>query len=127
MLTALRLRPLAKGALIAAMGAGIQGTGPITSDCVPHPSGGCVPWFPDFNVFSAAAGWETSGGTLRGLVGPAAVHADAMAAAVIGRVDLSAPLLGRLWFLASARGLYVPNYAGDSFRLGNAGIGVRIR
>lgn len=127
LLAAVRLRPLASGGVVAALGAGVQGTGPITSICIPHPSGGCVPSFPEFRVFSGAVGWEMSGGRVRGLVGPAAVHADATAAAVFGRVDIAAPLVGRVWFLVSARAVLVPDYRDDSFRLGTVGIGVRIR
>lgn len=69
----------------------------------------------------------SSNWTVRGLFGPAWVRADDSTYGFQGRVDMAVPLISRLWFIVSARGLIVPSYRGDRFRLYAFSGGLRIR
>lgn len=125
LLVAARVRSLQDGGLVVAVGAGIQGSGNTELACMLDAP--CEATFPEFSIFSASVGWESPGGGVRGLVGPAAAHAEDTALAWMARIDLGKRVIGRLWLLASARGFLVPDYRGDEFRLGSLGVGVRIR
>ena len=129
LLLGIRARPLLRGGLAFALGIGMQGSGAIASICIARASGtGCIPGFPQFMVVSALGGWETARANLRVLAGPATVRGNAsFAAAWLGRIDLATPPVSRIALTASFRGLIVPDYRGDSFRLRSMGLGIRIR
>jgi|SRR5690606_33842619 len=126
-LVSYRLRDLGSGGLLVGANAGIQGTSAYATICTIGPEEGCLAPFPQFGIFAAAVGWESSGGNLRAFVGPALVHADATAAAVFGRGDVALPLFSRVSAVLGLRGTVVPDYRGDPFYLGSLSIGLRIR
>jgi hypothetical protein len=128
-LSALRLRTMSHGAVVASLGFGLQGTGGVTTICLPRSTGaGCIPKFPQFTAFSALVGWETRHANLRVLGGPALVRGDSSSTnAWMGRIDLATPPVLRLSLLAFFRAAVVPYYEGDSFRFQSMGIGLRLR
>lgn len=128
LLVAVRSPPALVHGLTTAVSIGVQGTGPVTDVCLIGPDGTCVPRFPQFTLVSILAGWETDTfTTVRILTGPAYAHADEGAFAWQGRVDLTIPVLWRLSLALAGRAAFVPNYRGDSFRLGSVEMGLRFR
>lgn len=125
-LFAARVYSFDSGGVVAALSTGIQGSGPLAA-CLPASNGGCVPPFPSFAVWSATIGWETSGGGLRGLIGPAVVSDETTVMGALGHVDAAAAVGSRVWLVVSARGIVIPSYQRDRFRLGSLGVGFRIR
>ena len=124
-----RLRHVGRGALVAGLSASAQGGGTSTTECRPASDGMCVPSFPDFFALAPLAGWESSGGALRVLLGPAFVQAsgEGRALGVQSRLDLAVPVVGRLGAVASIRPTLIPDYRGDSIRLLAFGLGLRFR
>lgn len=126
-LLALRLREAGPGHLVSAVGIALQGTAPYHSDCPLRPDGSCVEPFPEFGVASALLGWETQGTAVRLLAGPGHVVNGEGAFALQARADAFLPLVGRLGIGLSARGLLVPDYEGESFRVFGGQVGLRLR
>lgn len=128
MLLGYRFKSAARSGWVLATSAGLQGKTVHTSDCVPAPDGGCVPWFPLFGIVSVLGGWEMSNTRLRVLAGPALALADGDASgAALARVEAALLVAGRTALIASMRAAFVPRYRGDSFQLLSGGIGLRVR
>jgi hypothetical protein len=117
------------GGVVAALSASGQGQITYEQDCVGRPDYvGCVPYFPAFATIALTAGYETRGGSLRFLAGPARVSEEGDAAlGWTGRVDVAALFLWRFSAVASVRGIYVPSFRDDRFRVGSFSAGIRLR
>lgn len=126
-LLALRLREAGPGSLVSAVGIAMQGTGAVTDECILRPDGSCIEEFPAFGVASAMLGWETPGSAFRLLTGPGYVVTGDGAFALQARADAFLPLVGRLGIGLSARGMVVPGYDGESFRVFGGQVGLRVR
>jgi hypothetical protein len=116
------------GGFVTAVSA--SGQTPMASiACDLVPGGTCPIDFPGFLIVAAHAGWETEAGRARILAGPALAisESDGNGAALQIRLELAAPLSGRLSVIGSGRFVYIPGIADRSFTLGAAGIGLRIR
>ena len=120
-----------RGHYFAALTVGGQGSGTVTSDCLPADRGGCVPSFPSFESVGVLAGWEHGSTRYRALTGPSAVRAhgdwDTIVLGWVGRLDAVVPLTGRLSVLGSFRVLTIPDYSGDSFAWASFVAGLRLR
>lgn len=125
------LQPLGSGRWTLATTLGVQGSGPLDASCIPRPDGSCVPGFPDFELASILAGWETGSGQLRILTGPAAArgHGDwrNVRVAWLSRLDVATRARRHLALIGSLRSALVPAYRGDRFLLASLGLGVRLR
>lgn len=124
--------PARRGPVVAALAAGMQGPLGSSDDCVPAPSGGCVPDF--LLLYSAAAllGWERAnarGPSLRVLAGPGYHRADEGGAAfgLQARLDVATAPLLHVALVASVRGAILPNFRGDALGFTAVGLGVRLR
>jgi hypothetical protein len=108
---------------------GTQGRLRTSGDGLSWPDGTCcVPYFPAFAVTSVLGGLETSGRTLRVLTG--AIRASDSGISTLGvgvRVDAALPLIKPVVFVASLRGVYIPDFNDDHFLLGGLSVGIGIR
>lgn len=98
-------------------------------DCLAAPSGGCVPWFPEFSTLGPLVGWESTGGTLRMMAGPT-VALPGGGDATLGlqsRLDLAGRLIWRLAGVATVKSQLIPNYRGHAVGLLSAGFGIRVQ
>jgi len=121
-----RTRTHGAGTFVVAVSGSGEALG-VSSACDTSPGGTCTPDFPEFWIVSALAGWETARGGAHLLVGPAiAISNSTSAVAIRLRVDLAKSIFGRVALLVSGRVAYIPEYGGDSFRLGSIGAGVRL-
>jgi hypothetical protein len=128
-MVALRVRRLAAGAAVVATGFGVQSGGPVADICILNGDGGCVPAWPRFDILSVLGGWETSGGRVRAMAGPAAVRIDfdAVQLALLARTDAAIPLFARVALMGSVRVVFIDSYNGASFQLFSLGAGFRMR
>ena len=62
-IAAMRVRPAPAVAIVAGLAGGMQGMSSSGDDCLPAPSGGCVPDFPLFYSAGALIGWEAARGS----------------------------------------------------------------
>jgi hypothetical protein len=117
------------GGLVAALSASGQGQISYEDDCVTRPDyDGCVPYFPAFATIALTAGYETRGGGLRFLAGPARVSEEGdFALGLTGRVDVAAHFLWHISAISSLRGTYIPSFRDDRFRMGSFSAGFRLR
>ena len=122
-----RVRPSNKGGFVGGLNWAGQGTGPTSDICILRTDGTCVPRFPDFFIIGALLGWENGRENVRFLAGPARVDAGSSILGWQARLDASVPLAWHVSVLGSARGILLPDYRGDQFRLGALGIGLRLR
>jgi hypothetical protein len=119
---------LAAGGFVVAVNGSGQAFGVSQASCDAVPGVPCTPEFPRFWILAALAGWETRNGGMRFLVGPALARSSSTpVGAAQARLDWAKPIVGRVAVLASARFAWVPEYQGDSFKLGSIGVGVRLR
>lgn len=117
----------AMGGFVAGLGGSVNAIG-VSEACDVVPGGSCTPEFPEFWIFSALAGWETASGRARFLIGPAVAKANSQTAGGAQvRLDLTQHVFNHVSLLASGQFNYIPNYRGDSFRLGSVGVGFRLR
>lgn len=126
LLAAVDIVPIPAGRLVYAMSIGVQGTGAVTSNCIPASGGGCVPGFPEFTLIGALGGWETSNRVLRLLAGPTYVATDG-AFGWQARASVFLPPLSHVSLGLLLRGAIIPDYDGATFRLIAGGITLRLR
>ena len=131
-LAGLQARTARRGTVLAAVAAGVEGPLVSTDDCVPRPSGGCVPDFPLLYSASALLGWERArsrGPSFRVMAGPGYYRGDAGGAALglQGRLDVATAPLLRVAIVASLRGVVLPSFRGDALGLAAVGLGLRLR
>lgn len=127
-LLGLRLRTLPGGAVSGGLAVGVQGPVVGPDGCLLGDDGGCVPAFPWFGSVGVLGGWESAGGAVRALAGPALFRSgDADAAGVMGRVDLALPGSSRLAPVLSLRTSVLPSYRGSVVGLMGLGVGLRVR
>jgi len=120
-------RARAAGGFVVAVSVSGQVLG-VHSDCGVLPGGTCPPDFPAFGILSTLAGWETSSGGARFLVGPAvAISGSQLVGATQARLDLAKPIFSHFSLLASGGFAYIPKYRGDSYSLAYVGVGFRLR
>lgn len=118
------------GRMVAGLNGSLHGTGTYAVACAPHPAGGCVRAFPQFELLGAVVGWQSGGSRLRAAVGAASARAygdwHEWHLAWQGRLDGALPIIPHIAAVASVRGTLVPEYRGDSVRLLALGVGLRI-
>ena len=127
-LIGLRLGARSGGGIVVALNGAAYALGSGVAEC--PADGSCTPDFPIFRIVSTLAGWETSAGSARLLVGPAVARPRGDAAFVGAaqvRMEFTTPAFRHLALLASGRFVHIPRYQGDSFSLMSAGVGVRLR
>lgn len=125
---AARLHRPARGGLIVAANATVQGARGSTDICVPAPAGGCVRSFPSFTMVGALGGWESARSVIRvagGLAYARSQHGGG-ALALQGRIETALPVMRHLALVGSLRGTHMPNAAGARFSFFALGGGVRI-
>ena len=131
-LAGFRVRPAPGSAVVAALAAGMQGPLGGSDDCVPHPSGGCVPDFPILYSAAALLGWEKAsarGPSFRMLAGPGYYEVDE-GGGTLGlqsRLDVATAPLLHVALVAWARGAVLPRVRGDALGLAAVGLGLRLR
>lgn len=124
-----RLGRALSGRVVAGVGVDAQVAKGHIMDCLAAPSGGCVPWFPDFSTLGPLAGWESAGGTVRLMAGPtlALPSGGEATLGLQGRLDLAGRLAWRLAGVASVESQLIPSYRGHAVGLLSAGLGIRLR
>ena len=115
------------GGFVVAISGSVEAHG-VSVACDVVAGGNCAPDFPHFWILSALAGWKTTSGSVRFLVGPGVAHSDSeRAGAMQARLELAKPIFSRVSLLASGRFNNIPDHRGDSFRLGSIAVGFRLR
>lgn len=130
-LVGVRVRSVAGGVVVLAVAGSVHERGDYTSECRPAPSG-CARVIPDFRAAAALVGIQSGGGGLRIMAGPATVRGEARnepddrVLAWAGRIEAAANLHRHVALVGSLRGLVIPDYNGDRFRLSAFGVGLRL-
>ena len=98
-----------------------------SDDCLLGPLDGCVPNYPDMQSVGLLIG--VAGGDSRLLVGPAFFHAKETgnAPGLQGRIDVAMPARARLAVTLWLQGALGPRLKGETYTVGSAGLGLRLR